>query len=56
MLAYLAQWVPAGPGPSDVAFVARGDPDWARPHLDDALNAYGELGMETWAARASAPA
>jgi hypothetical protein len=50
MLAYLARLVPSGAGSSDVAFVARGDPDRARPHLDDALKAYGELGMETWAA------
>ena len=35
-------------------FVARGDPDRARPHLDAALTAYGALGMKTWAARASA--
>ena len=34
--------------------LARGDPDRARAHLDDALKAYGELGMETWATRASA--
>ena len=33
--------------------VARGDPDRARPHLDEALRTYRELGMETWAARAS---
>jgi hypothetical protein len=44
MLAYLARLGPAGPGSSDVAFVARGDPDRARPHLDDALKADGELG------------
>jgi Tetratricopeptide repeat len=31
-------------------FVARGEPDRARPHLDDAVNAHGELGMETSAA------
>jgi hypothetical protein len=56
MPAYLARLVPAGPGSSNVAFVGRGDPDRARPHLDDALKAYGEVGMETWVARASAPA
>jgi DNA-binding SARP family transcriptional activator/tetratricopeptide (TPR) repeat protein len=33
--------------------VARGDPDRARPHLDEALQTYRELGMESWAARAS---
>ena len=54
MLASLARLVPAGPGSSDVAFVARGDPDRAPPHLDDALNPYGELGV--WAARESRPA
>jgi tetratricopeptide (TPR) repeat protein len=34
--------------------VARDDPERAGPHLDAALETYGELGMETWAARASA--
>ena len=33
--------------------VSRGDPERARPHLDDALQTYRELDMETWAARAS---
>jgi DNA-binding SARP family transcriptional activator/tetratricopeptide (TPR) repeat protein len=33
--------------------VARGDPDRARPHLDEALETYRELGMETWAGRVS---
>jgi len=33
--------------------VARGDPDRARPHLDEALKTYRELGMKTWAERAS---
>jgi tetratricopeptide (TPR) repeat protein len=34
--------------------VARGDPRRARPHLEDALKTYRELGMDTWAIRAGA--
>ena len=34
--------------------IARGKPERARPHLEEALKAYRELGMDTWAARASA--
>jgi tetratricopeptide (TPR) repeat protein len=34
--------------------VARGDSGRARPHLEDALKTYRELGMDTWAVRAGA--
>jgi DNA-binding SARP family transcriptional activator/tetratricopeptide (TPR) repeat protein len=47
-------WLAHGQHDLAAMLLARGDPDRARPHLDDALNAYQELGMETWAARASA--
>jgi len=47
-------WLAHGQHDLAAMLLARGDPDRARPHLDDALKAYQELGMETWAARASA--